>query len=450
MVMAVDGKPVGGMTTVGVEIVLEQAGPQVVVMVSRQQIGEPRKNRIYLENEDVSCDCATDGGRVGIGDERVNLPRSPSISPVRREQHVDQELDSERIVCRATIAVDRGVTDGQSIEFPNQECRDHKKRRETTGHSSGLPAAASFPTVLRIPQTGPHRSFVALGDGQLRDDDIDHSSKSVVATGMLDELVENSSLVCGYRNRENNPVKQPLREEDKSESAEGKHDDSSIEEDSHYLSVTNGCVCGETHELSRQHDEIFWLLCDRCGCWYDCSSNCVGFRESMAEAQGEWNCWACDDHIVRDHDGVNANYVTKSGSSTSVERHDKPEMSSLYKRIDYGMVATVESQGASGHGGRVSTSPTSTEAVKLDGASRLRASFEPEPGTIQHARCFAQGDLVFVTEHAWSGVNNPKGVAKVVATYLDEDADRVYDIKYIVGGTRKGVLSDYLSLHHFE
>jgi hypothetical protein len=463
MVVAVDGKPVGGMTTVAVEMVLEQAGPQVVVIVSRQKFDEPRKNRINSENEDVNCDCGiSNGRRVEIGDERVNLPRSPSISAARREQHVDQGLASERTAYRDTIAVRRGVPDssvgmtspqnGQSIQLANQECHDQKERGEAMVRSSWLPGAASFPTVLRTQQTRPHRSFVALGDGHLCDDDIDRSNKSVVPTGMLDEHVENASLVCGYSNRKSNPVNQPLQEENKSESAEEEHDDSSIEEGSDDLGVCNGCICGETHKRSRQHHEIFWLRCDRCGCWYDCSSNCVGFSESMAEAQGEWNCWACDDHNVHDHDGVNANCVTKSGSSVflSVEGLDKPDMSSLCNRIDYGMVATVESQVASGRGGRVSTSPTASEMEKLSGPSRLRANVQPEQGTIQHARRFAQGDLVFVKEHSWSGVNNPEGVAKVVATYLDEDADRVYDIKYIVGGTSKGVLNDYLSLHHFE
>ena len=65
------------------------------------------------------------------------------------------------------------------------------------------------------------------------------------------------------------------------------------------------------------------------------------------------------------------------------------------------------------------------------------------------ASCFGAGDLVHVAEHAWPGVNNPEGIAKVLRAYIDCDGDQVYDICYIVGGKKKGVLPEYLSRHDF-
>ena len=63
---------------------------------------------------------------------------------------------------------------------------------------------------------------------------------------------------------------------------------------------------------------------------------------------------------------------------------------------------------------------------------------------------YAVGDYVYVTEHGWAGVSNPEGVAKVLKSYIDDDGDRVYDIRYVVGrGKTKGVLSEYLHRHIF-
>jgi hypothetical protein len=59
------------------------------------------------------------------------------------------------------------------------------------------------------------------------------------------------------------------------------------------------------------------------------------------------------------------------------------------------------------------------------------------------------GDTVKVEEHAWPGVNNPEGFAKILKHYVNEDGDSVNDIKYIVGGRRKGVLSQFLKPHSF-
>ena len=63
---------------------------------------------------------------------------------------------------------------------------------------------------------------------------------------------------------------------------------------------------------------------------------------------------------------------------------------------------------------------------------------------------FAEADLVFVDEHAWPGVNNPEGIAEVLKAYIDDDGDQVYDIRYIVGGKRKGVLTEHLRRHVFD
>ena len=63
---------------------------------------------------------------------------------------------------------------------------------------------------------------------------------------------------------------------------------------------------------------------------------------------------------------------------------------------------------------------------------------------------FGKGNLVSIKEHAWPGVNNPAGIAMVLKAYLDEDGDQLYDIKYIVGGRRKGVFAKFVRPHDFD
>ena len=62
---------------------------------------------------------------------------------------------------------------------------------------------------------------------------------------------------------------------------------------------------------------------------------------------------------------------------------------------------------------------------------------------------FKEGNMVYVNEHAWPGVNNPEGIAKILDAYENDEGQPVYDIKYIVGGKKTGVLEEYLCLHDF-
>ncbi len=60
---------------------------------------------------------------------------------------------------------------------------------------------------------------------------------------------------------------------------------------------------------------------------------------------------------------------------------------------------------------------------------------------------FTRGEMVFIKEHGWSGVNNASGVAKVLKSRVDDDGDLLYDVKYIIGRTARGVLAEYVSRH---
>jgi hypothetical protein len=62
---------------------------------------------------------------------------------------------------------------------------------------------------------------------------------------------------------------------------------------------------------------------------------------------------------------------------------------------------------------------------------------------------FTRGSLVFIEEHGWAGVSNASGVAKVLKSRVDDDDGLLYDVKYIIGRTAKGVLAEYVSRNKF-
>jgi hypothetical protein len=76
-----------------------------------------------------------------------------------------------------------------------------------------------------------------------------------------------------------------------------------------------------------------------------------------------------------------------------------------------------------------------------------------EDGPIDHAFGFTDsslvfqlGEIVYVKEHSWSGVNNPAGFCVVLKSYKDENDDLLYDLRYIIDKRSKlGIYSKYVS-----
>lgn len=154
----------------------------------------------------------------------------------------------------------------------------------------------------------------------------------------------------------------------------------------------NGCVCGAVHG---EGIPVFWVQCDHCQSWYNVAKQCVLMSEEEAKDLDKWLCWACE-------------VPTTVGSDVKVE---VPE----------------------GH---------------LDPYKHCKGATHVE--SLQLSFQFKKGDTVDVREHGWPGVSNPEGIATILDAYKDEDGDKVYDLKYIVGDKKNGVLEEYLSLHRFS
>ena len=86
--------------------------------------------------------------------------------------------------------------------------------------------------------------------------------------------------------------------------------------------------------------------------------------------------------------------------------------------------------------------------ASLKGEDSLKSEEEDDSQETTSLR-FEKGSIVMIHEHAWAGVNNPGGIAEILAAYHDDDGDAVYDVKYVIGGRKKGVMQKYVVPHHF-
>ena len=62
---------------------------------------------------------------------------------------------------------------------------------------------------------------------------------------------------------------------------------------------------------------------------------------------------------------------------------------------------------------------------------------------------FQKGDLVQVTPHSWPGKNCEGGIGHVQNSYVDDDGDRFYCVKFVLGWTDKQVEAEYVHAHSF-
>jgi hypothetical protein len=247
------------------------------------------------------------------------------------------------------------------------------------------------------------------------------------------------------------------------------------DEDSDDGNAWCGCVCGQTHQKKTvKHPEIFWIQCDVCGSWYDCSSTCVGFTSNDAETKSRWTCWGCPSPESDPSSTTTNTIVERSKPSGRVSLSpvamesttlqstlgdaDKRLESSKPSSSDDPLksVLSIAAISPNQHDAPVhlkeqpttSGTETKTSISKLSTSNEL--SQEPEKKSDDDCSVFMVNDMVYVQEHSWARVNNPEGIANVVKAYIDDDGDQVYDIRYVVGGKANGVLPEYLTRYFFS
>eukprot|EP00977_Amphora_coffeiformis_P027267 scaffold34597_cov177-Amphora_coffeaeformis.AAC.35 len=427
MIVAVNGKLTSGMTTIEFDVELELSGPSLLLTVSRykspkrvieslvhkeqgvlSKLNDMSKEERHLgwidyvggkdEGDyppaDISVASGESNGVSRLGDEsQADGNDSSILGPVVDETSLDSEVDP--------LQHNLGSLIGKSEMGPKPP------------HRSNYPAKmarqrADVPTFTKYANQEDHENATSPKNTKQTLLSRFSSKTPRLSNRRLDE----ASLAV-VPSKKSPPEDVPKSSMNSSASA------SALEEEwSDDGNAWLGCVCGAVHDEKK---EVFWIQCDRCQSWYNVATECTGMSKTEVSNAEEWLCWACEpayesgeNHTANNHGQENAkNDSLRAYKAQEMEDSDSDD---LADKSEYNKVLGVDADDIS--------------------PEKLMPKFE-------------QDDMVYVEEHAWPGVNNCEGVAKVVAAYMNADGDALYDVKYVVGGKKKGIFEKYLSRHHF-
>jgi hypothetical protein len=94
---------------------------------------------------------------------------------------------------------------------------------------------------------------------------------------------------------------------------------------------------------------------------------------------------------------------------------------------------------------RILSRKKSQESSNESAESCKEASTETKPPQI-----FQKGDLVEVESHSWACINNLGGVGYVTDIQIDDEGDRNYQIKYVIGRRFEWCLGKFMSPKCFD
>jgi hypothetical protein len=551
MIVMVNGKTVGGMTRVGLDLEVETSGPVLLLAVSRYKHAEDAARKFAaMERQMIQVmDSAARDDRL-IGWHEVGNADSPP-SPAAPCQPADSS------------------TIGDSQQDETNDC----------GFVHANPYDSDDSCQAEESASAPHGETL---DSVLEEQEAIASSSLIAQRIPVHELGFVDRGERGYSSGSEPEGSRDFRTPAKKDSNDDNDSSSEVweKDDNAWL----GCVCGIIHRKAGRSQGIFWIQCEACRSWYDVSKKCVGFDVKAAETVENWTCWACPESeslktpksgkirksrdspiAVAQHQkakgrvspdeeeriahpsreskakiplsaelketSTNTDCVlvqTETGgnskespalreSSSSVSARTKNEWHARWKgknrehlqdrRTPEGFLlpksqpiqkddgafshpcgprpakmtwdyhrgvwvphshcgdnktkqnraaSATESAAASPRiGNRDIEESNSTQMSSVHSARSRRPNCSVGQGEISSISqdtklVFEKGNLVYVKPHAWPGKNCTGGVGHVVETFMDEDGDRLYCVKYVIGATERDIEAEYVSPYSFH
>jgi hypothetical protein len=428
MIIAVNGKSVGGMTKTGVEIELDLCGPDMTLIVSRYKFASKIQNEmVQIEQSYITAldSALNDHRQVGWIDFGSVVPTIEGSLKISQDVGAlpPADSDSDSMQC-SVLGIDDSMDDEQD------------KRYRTTQKSCIDTAAVSSSENQFHKKDKTEKAFIPFLRKIDSGNDVVNQAKTPLQN---EEQVKKHDSMSTSNGKCNVAAESNDRESQRSID--------SNEEDSDDGNAWCGCVCGCTHQReTKKHPEIFWIQCDICASWYDCSSTCVGFTKCHAETMSSWTCWGC-------LPSEGSPSATKIVAETTLERLGRvsvsPMPSELIAPTSEAIADTTTGKMAHFHMSSIATvegiAPTTSSDASESSMPKVQAGKEQNEVTL-----FGVNDLVFVREHAWARVNHPEGIAKILKAYKDGSGNHVYDVRYVVGGRANGVLPKFLVPHCFQ
>lgn len=243
MVIAVNGKLTGGMTTVAFDVELATSGSSLILVIARYRYSEHVMK--LSERHEQSVHLALD-------------------RKSENEKHLGWiDLSGEDVSTGASVS---------SNHF--MDLSDHGEGARVVEESCERPPGSALPTK-HTPGLNPATLLFSHG-----------TSNSSNASNTAKVPIDNVSTAAAEESRDTAKERQsPGRGCAVSSSISAESVDDCDEDMNAWL----GCVCGENHEKI----SVFWIQCDSCESWYNVSSKCLGLSESEASKLEEWLCLGC-------------------------------------------------------------------------------------------------------------------------------------------------------------
>lgn len=414
MLVALNGKDIGGMTQTGLDVELECSGPQITLTVSRYKFAAEVENRI----------CQAEANHFEAVDKSINDERkldwtdfgagSSLFKNAINHLEADNSLESTAMSADAPQIVSEAVAVSEigSGLTCKRASLNEKKIASTKKNGEANKENLEEEDVSFGTNSLP-KSFNALQSlANNKDESRDMTNASSLEQQSLD-------LDQGEDKEEEDGIGLPVTalEDDFARDEDSEQDPNDEEDDGN---AWFGCVCGVVHRSL----PVFWIQCESCESWYNVSSDCVNFSQEEAE-KISWTCLGCppldDEDSQRPHsiilEGRNTENLI-SNAPICPKATDAPQPDHIW----------------------ASANEANTSASR----ALQRSDREPSKDEVH-----PNGTLVFIQEHGWPGVSNEAGVAKVLSSKIDEEGDLLYDVKYIVGCTKRGILAEFVSRHFF-
>jgi hypothetical protein len=258
MIVMVNGKTVGGMTEVGLELELETSGPILLLTVSRYKHAKAAaKQFAAMERQMLQVmDSAARDTRLLGWQEIGNADTLGSMGQAKNKENADsRKVDDAKEAEPPLNLDDAKASPSEDAFFPVDDTRSISDG-ETSNRVDGT--YSNSVSLLLVEQKILTRELNAK-----EQEENGYSSGS-------------ESVDC---HQPSTPV--------------NKSNDSSSEDWEKDENVCMGCVCGTIHSKDSRSNEVFWIQCESCKAWYDVSKNCVGFTMQQAKSIDRWTCWAC-------------------------------------------------------------------------------------------------------------------------------------------------------------
>jgi hypothetical protein len=258
MIVMVNGKTVGGMTEVGLELELETSGPILLLTVSRYKHAKAAaKQFAAMERQMLQVmDSAARDTRLLGWQEIGNADTLGSMYQAKQKENADSRKVDDAIEAEAPSYLDDAkASPSEDVFFPVDDTRSISDG-ETSNRVDGTYANAS--SLLLVEQ-------------------------KILTRELHAEEEEENGYSSGSESVDYHRPRTPVNKSDDASSEHWEKDEN----------VCMGCVCGRIHSKDSRSNEVFWIQCESCEAWYDVSKNCVGFTMQQAKSIDRWTCWAC-------------------------------------------------------------------------------------------------------------------------------------------------------------